>query len=245
MNTQVNPGVVIVTGASSGIGATIAGKLASCWSTVACLSRSGRVPEGLEEHPAIKAVSCDVSDEHRIKATFGELAAHGPISALVNNAGIHSQCRAAETSTDELRALLEVNAIGLFVACREVYPYMQANGGGQIVNIGSFMDHMGVPTQSGYCASKAAVGAITRCLGVEWARDGIEVVNLAPGYVATDMNADFLASEAGQRLLKRIPLRRAAYDEEVAGLVERILAARAPYLTGTTIYMDGGFGVSL
>lgn len=245
MSARVHPGVAIVTGASSGIGATIAKKLASCWSTVACLSRSGRPPEGLGEHPAIRAVSCDVSDEKQIRRAFRDLAERGPIIALVNNAGIHSQNRAAETSTEEFRALLEINAIGLFVACREVHPYMQANGGGQIVNIGSFMDHMGVPTQSGYCASKAAVGAITRCLGVEWARDGIQVVNVAPGYVATDMNADFLASEGGQRLLKRIPLRRAAADEEVAALVDSILAERAPYLTGTTIYMDGGFGVSL
>lgn len=245
MSARVHSGVVIVTGASSGIGATIAKKLASCWSTVACLSRSGRPPRGLEEHPAIRAVSCDVSEERQIRATFEELAEQGPISALVNNAGIHSQSRAADTSTEEFRSLLDINAVGLFVACREVYPYMRASGGGQIVNIGSFMDHMGVPTQSGYCASKAAVGAITRCLGVEWARDGIQVVNIAPGYVATDMNADFLASEAGERLLKRIPLRRPAADTEIAATVDSILAERAPYLTGTTIYIDGGFGVSL
>lgn len=245
MSTSFQSGTVVVTGASSGIGAAIARSLASSWSVVACLSRSGRVPAGLEENSAIQAFACDVTDEQQLRETFATLAESHEIRALVNNAGIHIDGRAEDTSTDALRSLLDINTVGVFVACREVFPFMRSNGGGQIVNIGSFMDQMGVPTQAGYCASKAAVAAITRCLGVEWAKDGIQVLNLAPGYVATDMNAEYLASEGGQRLLKRIPLKRAATTEEIAEVVDSILAKPAPYMTGTTIYMDGGFGVSL
>lgn len=245
MSTSLQSGTVVVTGASSGIGAAIARRLASTWSVVACLSRSGRTPEGLNKNTSIRAVACDVTDDIHLRETFRELAEAGPIRALVNNAGVHVDCRAADMSSDAFRSLLEINTVGLFAVCREAYPFLRDSGGGQIVNIGSFMDQMGVPTQTAYCASKAAVGAITRCLAVEWARDDIQVVNLALGYVATDMNSDYLASEGGQRLLKRIPLKRAAESEEIAAVVDSILAKPAPYMTGTTIYMDGGFGVSL
>jgi NAD(P)-dependent dehydrogenase (short-subunit alcohol dehydrogenase family) len=245
MNQSAETVIVVVTGASSGIGAAIARRLAETWSVVACLSRSGRVPPELEDNPAIRAIACDVTDEASLREVFAELSESGEIRALVNNAGIHVDGPAAEMSTDSFRSLLDINALGLFVACREVHPHLSRSGGGQIINIGSFLDEIGVPTQAGYCASKAAVAAITRCLAVEWARDDIQVVNLAPGYVATDMNADYLASEGGKRLLKRIPMKRAAEAGEIADMVDLMLARPAPYMTGNTIYMDGGFGVSL
>jgi NAD(P)-dependent dehydrogenase (short-subunit alcohol dehydrogenase family) len=238
-------GTVIVTGASRGIGAAIARRLADSWERVACLSRSGTIPQVLAGSANAVGIRCDVTDEAQLRDSLAALAELGPIGALVNNAGSHVDCRAVDLTTDAFRALLEIDTLAVFAACREVHPYLVANGGGQIINIGSFLDRMGVATQTAYCASKAAVGAITRCLGVEWARDSITVVNVAPGYVATEMNAEYLASEAGIRLQRRMPLRRPADADEVARVVESLLTNPSVFLTGTTIYVDGAFGLSL
>jgi NAD(P)-dependent dehydrogenase (short-subunit alcohol dehydrogenase family) len=238
-------GTAVVTGASRGIGAAIARRLAGSWERVACLSRSGTVPEDLARSTNVIGVSCDVTDEARLRDSLAALAKLGHIGALVNNAGSHVDCRAVDLTTDAFRALLDIDTLAVFAACREVHPYLVASGGGQIINIGSFLDRMGVATQTAYCASKAAVGAITRCLAVEWARDDIQVVNVAPGYVATEMNAEYLASEAGIRLQRRMPLRRPADVDEVARVVESLLSNPSAFLTGTTIYLDGAFGLSL
>jgi NAD(P)-dependent dehydrogenase (short-subunit alcohol dehydrogenase family) len=96
-----------------------------------------------------------------------------------------------------------------------------------------------------YCASKAAVGAITRCLAAEWAQEGIGVVNIAPGYVETDLNRDFLASEKTKAWLsRRVPVGRAGHADEVARLVAAIFSENISYLTGETIYLDGGQGIN-
>jgi NAD(P)-dependent dehydrogenase (short-subunit alcohol dehydrogenase family) len=236
---------VIVTGASRGIGAAIARRLAGSWERVACLSRSGTVPEALSGAQSAFGIPCDVTDEGQLRDSLAMVARSGPIRALVNNAGSHVDCRAVDLTTDAFRALLEIDTLAVFAACREAHPYLVESGGGQIINIGSFLDRMGVATQTAYCASKAAVGAITRCLAVEWARDSIQVVNVAPGYVATEMNAEYLGSEAGIRLQRRMPLRRAADVDEVAQVVASLLTNPSAFLTGTTIYVDGAFGLSL
>ncbi len=95
---------------------------------------------------------------------------------------------------------MRTNATSVVVASREVYPHLKAAGGGLIVNIGSFFDKMGVPRSVAYCASKAAIGAITRCLAVEWAADNIRVIDVAPGYIATDLNAEFREKDERQGL---------------------------------------------
>ena len=138
---------------------------------------------------------------------------------------------------------MRLNATSVFVASRIAHPHLVAAGGGLIVNIGSFFDKYGVPGQMAYCASKAAVGAITRCLAVEWARDNIRAINVAPGYVETDLNRDWLAGEGARKFLaRRVPLGRAAQADEVARLVGALFAEDIPYLTGETIYIDGAQG---
>jgi NAD(P)-dependent dehydrogenase (short-subunit alcohol dehydrogenase family) len=133
----------------------------------------------------------------------------------------------------------------VFAASRLAYPYLVASGGGTIVNIGSFFDKLGVPDNLAYCASKAAVGAITRCLAVEWARDNIRVLDVAPGYIETDLNREWLKSERAQAFMKRrIPLRRAAQPEEVARLVGCLMAEEIDFLSGETIYIDGAHGIN-
>ena len=165
---------VIVTGASRGIGAAIAVELARGGFTVAALSRSGQTPVGY-------SLVCDVSDESSVSQAVACVAARGPIVGLVNNAGSHFASPSRDLSAAEFERAIRLNATSVVVACREAYPHLVAAGGGLIVNIGSFFDKLAVPENVGYCASKAAVGAITRCLASEWAKDNIRVLDVAPG----------------------------------------------------------------
>ena len=129
------------------------------------------------------------------------------------------------------------------IACREVFPYLVKNGGGLIINIGSFFEKMGVVDNLAYCASKAAVGAMTRCLATEWAKHGIRVLDIAPGYIETDLNRDYLDSDKVKSWLsRRIPVGRPGRVEEVARLVGALYQENIGFLTGETIFIDGGQG---
>lgn len=228
---------IIVTGASKGIGAAIARELDARGYAVVCLSRSGEAPVGMGR-------ACDVTDEDAVRALFAEVAADGPIAGLVNNAGVHIACPITEMPTAEYERVMRLNATAVMVAAREVYPHLRP-GGGIIVNIGSFFDKLGVPDNLAYCASKAAVAAMTRCMAVEWASNGISVVNVAPGYVETDLNRDFLAKEKVRNwLAQRVPVQRPGTTAEVARLVGALISEKISFLTGETIYIDGGQGIN-
>lgn len=231
-------GQVIVTGGSRGIGAAIAADLARRGFAVVSLSRSGTGAAG-------RGLACDVTDEASVAAAIRTVADKGPIVGLVNNAGAHVGKPSAELSAAEFEETLRLNATAVLVGAREAYPHLRAAGGGLIVNIGSFFDKLGVPGSLAYCASKAAVGAITRCLAAEWARDGIRVIDVAPGYIETDLNRDFLTGDKIRAWLdKRVPVGRAGAAEEVARLVGALFAEDIGYLTGETIYLDGGQGMN-
>ena len=231
-------GRVIVTGASKGLGAATARALDWAGYEIVGLSRSGACPSG-------RGVVCDMTDEAAVKAVFAELADDpAPVAGLVNNAGAHGQSVSAEIDIADYERVMTLNATAVVVASREAYPLLKRAGGGLIVNMGSVFDKLGVKEHLAYCVSKAAVGAITRCLAVEWAEDGISVVNVAPGYVETDFNRDFMRRDAVKRWLeRRIPAGRTGTPEEVAGLVAALFDMRSPYLTGETIYLDGGHGM--
>ena len=239
--------VIALTGASRGIGAHIALELARRGFTVGCLSRRGEgpelaVPEALT--PRLLNVACDVTDEAAIRAAFRTLADRaGRIDGLVNNAGVHLDGRSATFETSRFDEVMNTNARAVFVACREVHPYL-AKAGGTIVNIGSFFDRMGVKRNLAYCASKAAVGAMTRCLAVEWASQGIRVMNVAPGYVETDLNRDALAGPLRAFLEARVPVGRPGRPDEIARMVASLLVEDIAFLTGETIYLDGAQGVA-
>ena len=240
--------VIAVTGASRGIGAAIALELAQRGFTVGCLTRkgagveSGAVPAPLAER--LLPLACDVNDEGSLKRAFAALAERaGGIAGLVNNAGIHLDGRSHELATGVYDQVMDTNARAVFVACREVYPHL-ASAGGTIVNIGSFFDKLGVKRNLAYCASKAAVGAITRCLAVEWAAKGIRVLDVAPGYIETELNAEAMQGPLRPFLESRIPGKRPGSAAEVARLVASLFAEDNAFLTGATIYLDGGQGMA-
>jgi NAD(P)-dependent dehydrogenase (short-subunit alcohol dehydrogenase family) len=240
--------LIAVTGASRGIGAAIAIELARRGFRVACLTRSGKPPEagsiaGLER--AFVSHICDVNDEGSVAAALRAIAQENGLHGLVNNAGIHLDGASHELDTATYEQVMRTNATSVFTACREAYPYLVQAGGGTILNIGSFFDKIGVKRNLAYCASKAAVGAITRCLAVEWASKGIRVLDVAPGYVVTDLNRQSLEHGPVREYIdKRIPGRRPGTVEEIARLVGAIFSEDIPFLTGETIYIDGGQGIA-
>jgi NAD(P)-dependent dehydrogenase (short-subunit alcohol dehydrogenase family) len=182
-----------------------------------------------------------VTDEAAVRAALAGIVSDGPLDGLVNCAGAHVAVNSLRQTTEAWEATMRLNTTAVFIACREVHPHLVAAGGGVIVNIGSFWDRLGVPGSVAYCASKAAVGAITRCLGVEWARDKILMFNVAPGYIETDLNREYLRREAVQAWLKqRIPIGRPGQPEEVARVVASLMETATPLLAGETIYLDGG-----
>jgi NAD(P)-dependent dehydrogenase (short-subunit alcohol dehydrogenase family) len=230
-------GQIIVTGASKGIGHAIAMELDRRGLPVVCLSRSGGAAVG-------HGVACDVTDEAAVREIFATIAARGSIAGLVNNAGVHIGGPIATLTTADFEKTLALNTTAVMVAAREVYPYLRTHGG-MIVNIGSYFDKLGVRDNLAYCASKAAVGAMTRCMAVEWARDGISVVNVAPGYIETDLNRDYLSRpRVADWMRQRVPTGGPGKPGDVARLVAALIVERNPYLTGETIYVDGAQGIN-
>lgn len=242
-------GTIVVTGASRGIGASIAINLAEAGYDVACLSRRGELPQiaGASEDALsrCKTFVADVTDGESLRNAFAQAAKEcPPIIGLVNNAGVHIEGPSASFSQTDYEAVMTTNTTSVFMACQSIYPHLQASGG-LIVNIGSFFDKLGVKRNLAYCASKAAVGAITRCLAVEWASKGICVIDVAPGYITTDLNKEAMsAGPLREYLEKRIPGRVPGTADDVAKLVKALFLTGSTFLSGETIYIDGAQGVA-
>ena len=241
--------VIAVTGASRGIGAEIALELARRGFTVGCMTRKGLGPECDDAREYLSQfinVRCDVTDEESVRQAFAEIVRRGgSLRGLVNNAGVHHGAPSDALPTAMFAQVMAVNALAVFATSREAYPYLLAAGGGTIVNIGSMFDKLGVKRNVPYCASKAAVGAITRCLAVEWAAKNIRVVDVAPGYIVTDLNREAMSSgPLADHLKKRIPGGKTGTTADVSRLVAAIFGEDLPFLTGETIYIDGGQAIA-
>ncbi|MFG1260499.1 SDR family oxidoreductase [Xanthobacter sp. DSM 24535] len=241
---------ILLTGASRGIGAVAALELARRGHRVGCVSRRGTGPEGVEISAEIREhlvpLKGDVGDAASIAEAMTAFAkTAGSIDGIVNNAGVHLTNRSESQPLPEFEEVLRTNTTATFSVCQQAYPHLVAAGGGLIVNMGSFFDKLGVKHNTAYCASKAAVAAVTRCLAVEWAQKGIRVMTVAPGYIETDLNKDFLASEKTRAFLTaRIPVGGPAKADEVARLIACLFDENIPFLTGETIYLDGGQGMA-
>ncbi len=243
-------GAIAVTGTSRGIGAAIAVELARRGFTVACLTRGGKsfqeAPAPEELLPRLLEETCDVTDDRALRRALNSAAERGGgLRGLVNNAGVHITGPAAGFATASFDQVLRTNLTAVFVACREAYPLLRANGGGTIVNIGSFFARLGVRHTAAYCASKAALGGLTRSLAVEWGPDHIRVLNVEPGYIETEISRKFLTKDwAQERIIARIPAGRAGTCEDVANLVAAVYVENLDFLTGASICMDGGNSIA-
>jgi NAD(P)-dependent dehydrogenase (short-subunit alcohol dehydrogenase family) len=214
----------LITGASSGFGWHFAQVLAGAGAKVALAARRLDRLQVLQEQiraagGEAAAVKLDVTNSVSVRDAFdaAELAL-GPATILINNAGIPSGTFFAKTTDDDWRSVLEVNLDGVFRVGREATQRMIAHRtGGSIINVASILGLGAIPSLSSYAASKAAVISLTKSMALELARHNIRVNALAPGYFTTELNDEFLASEAGERLLSRTPMRRAGRLAELDG----------------------------
>lgn len=242
----------LVTGASSGLGRHAARSLAAAGAKVALAAR--RLEPLVELQSEIAArdgrampLRLDVTDVASVaacvKAAETEL---GAISILVNNAGIAETKPALDVTTADWDRVVDTNLKGAWLMAQAVAEHMVRLGHpGSIINMASVLGLAGTGQVAAYCASKAGLINLTRALAVEWARHGIRVNALAPGYVETEINRDFLASEAGDTLRKRVPLRRFGTPEDLDGALLLLASDAGRYMTGSVIVIDGGQSAAL
>lgn len=239
--------VALVTGASRGIGRAVALALAEAGSDVGCVGRNtsdlaatAAAVEGGGRRAV--AVSADVTNADQVERMVGRVVeALGRVDILVNNAGAVLGKAAEKVNAVEWRALLEVDLTGAFLCAQAAGRQMIAQRSGRIINIGSIFGELGTQGFAAYAAAKAGLHSLTRSLAYEWARYGITVNCIAPGYVGTDFNRAALANpETRDRILSRIPLGRVAEPEEVGPLAVYLASDASAFMTGQVIFLDGG-----
>src|SRR3989440_832840 len=237
----------LVTGASSGFGRHFARVVAAAGAKVALAARRLDVLEQIASEiradgGEAAALAMDVTDRASVaNAVAGAEAALGPITILVNNAGVPSGAFFTKTSEEEWRSVMAVNLDGVFRVGQEAARRMAANRtGGSIINIASLLGFGVIKGLSTYSATKAAVISLTKSMALELARDNIRVNALAPGYFATEFNEAYLASEAGKRMMARVPMARAGAVRELDGPLLLLASEAGAFMTGSIVTVDGG-----
>ncbi|WP_411288858.1 SDR family NAD(P)-dependent oxidoreductase [Phenylobacterium sp.] len=247
MGTDLAGQTAFVTGASGGLGEHFARLLAASGAAVALTARRIERIEALAAelnaagHRAI-GLQLDVADPLAIGPALDAAQAKlGPISILVNNAGVGGDGMALDVSVEDWSNTFDVNVRGTFVAAREAAKrMMEAGVEGRILNIASIASHTVLPGLSAYCASKAAVAMLTKGLAREWARRGIAVNALCPGYIETDINAAWWPTEGGARQLKGFPRRRLMQASDLDAAFLMLVGPAASAITGSVITIDDG-----
>ncbi|WP_326686184.1 glucose 1-dehydrogenase [Streptomyces sp. NBC_01795] len=239
--------VAIITGAGRGLGRSVAQGLARRKVAVVLAGRSLKHLEEvrdavLDEGGAAMAVPTDVSDAASVEGLFETcLSAYGRLDVLVNNAGVTAQVGLADMTEDEWDRIFDINTRGMFLCSRAAARVFAPAGSGRAINIASVFGLLGRPGFTAYGASKGAVINFTRAAAAEWAKFGAQMNAVAPGYFATDINAELRDDEgAVAKVLRRIPARRMGRPEELAGLVTYLSLDAPDFLTGQTIAIDGG-----
>ena len=238
--------VAVVTGASSGLGYRFAQVLHDAGATVVAVARrADRLEDLARDRPRIRPQVADLGDEESLDR-LADAVAHefGGADVLVNNAGSGSATLATQLSLDDLRAVMEINLIGLFRMCQLFASSMLERQRGSIVNVSSIFGIVaadGTPL-SAYCASKGAVIGLTRQLASEWATSGVRVNALAPGYFRSEMTASRLDDPAGLAWVEsNTPMRRPGRPEELDGALLFLASDASSYVTGHTLVVDGGW----
>lgn len=247
--------VALVTGAARGIGRAIAEGMRAAGAFVElsdvdgdAVERAAREIAGeRSDGPPAVGTRVDVASSADVRAWVDDVARRrGGVHVLVNNAGIQLNRAALDLSDEEWGRVLSVNLDGAFYCSREAGRWMRRGGRGAIVNIASVAERFGMPRRVPYGVTKAGIAALTRGLAAEWAVDGVRVNAVAPGYVETDLVRH--AFEQGHidrdAILAKIPMGRLAAPRAVADVVVFLASDGADYVTGQTIFVDGGYGIA-
>ncbi|MDB5970247.1 MAG: 2-deoxy-D-gluconate 3-dehydrogenase [Hydrocarboniphaga sp.] len=253
MNHQLNTSFslqgrcALVTGASSGLGLHFALTLAEAGAVVVVAARridklQRVVDEIAQRGGTAHAVAVDVVDSSSVTACFDRIAALGLVAdVVINNAGTVSSKPALQLSEAEWDAVVDTNLKGAWLVAQEsARRLVAAKLGGAIINTTSILAERVAGGVAPYCASKAGLRHLTQALALEWARYGIRVNALAPGYIATDLNRDFLESELGQKMKARVPQRRFGQPAQLDGALLLLASDAGSYITGAYLPVDGG-----
>jgi NAD(P)-dependent dehydrogenase (short-subunit alcohol dehydrogenase family) len=246
MQGRLQDRVAVVTGAGSGIGLATVRRFAAEGARVVCVDIDPDAGKRAAAEVGGEFVAADVADETAVRDLFDGVAArHGRVDVAFNNAGISppDDDSILETGLDAWERVLRVNTTSVYLCCKYAIPHMRRQGKGSIINTASFVALMGAATsQIAYTASKGGVLAMTRELGVQFAREGIRINALCPGPVATPLLLELFAKdpERAARRLVHVPMGRFGNPEEIAAAVAFLASDDASFMTAAQFVVDGG-----
>jgi len=248
MSKELAGRTAFVTGATSGLGNRFARILAGAGAAVAVAGRRKDRLQALKSEIEAAGGRCeivvlDVTDASRIVPALDEAEkALGPIDILVNNAGMNSFGMVVDLPDEGFDAVMNTNLRGPFFLAREVGRRMIARGvkSGRIINIASIGTFKVLPGLTAYCISKAAIGMMTKCLAREWARYDINVNAICPGYIETELNSDWFASEGGKKQVNAFPRKRLAKEQDLDEMLLLLASEKSRSITGSLLTVDDG-----
>ncbi|MCM3770830.1 SDR family oxidoreductase [Priestia aryabhattai] len=239
--------VAAITGATRGIGRSMAIALAEAGADIALLQRSKEFLGVKEEIECLGRkcfiVNCDLENASEVSEAISSVVGHfGKLDILVNNAGIQRRSPAVDFAEEDWDAVINVNLKTVWLLCQQAGRQMLKQGSGKIINMASLLSYQGGITVPAYAAAKGGVAQLTKALSNEWAAKGVNVNGIVPGYIATDMNEALISDETRSRqIIERIPAGRWGQGDDFKGAVVFLASDASAYIHGHLLAIDGGW----